>query len=348
VSYTRGMFRRAKSSLPYDMFELARSADEAKRYAKCERIYHKGQELAWDGKVVLPMLIEKHGGVHLDPAKREPLKRLFAIILWGELAAWKISAQLADLLVPLEAKMAATSQAHDEARHFYTMYDYLKHLDYVPERLDRAPEALLDHVLETNDPASKILGMQLMIETIALAVFQEVREKRFEPVLSDLMAYYERDEARHVGLGMQYLPQLMKAMKPSEMTRLFLFQAKLIGFALWENKVLEPEFRSLGIDPRAIIERTRAKQALALRAALVAIGVDVDRDRNLVFQLISAAVEFTFPTDATRGNLGAQLRAARAAFSDLYVPEATALDVHARHDIVTARGKVAAGESVDA
>ena len=208
------------------MFSLARSAEEAKRYAKCERIYHKGQELAWDGKEILPMLIEKYGGVHVNPAQREPLKRVFAIILWGELAAWKISAQLADRLEPLEAKMAATSQAHDEARHFYTMYDYLKELDYLPERLDPAPEALLTLVLETDDLASKLLGMQLMIETIALAIFQEVREKRFEPVLADLMAYYERDEARHVGLGMQYLPELMKKLSPARVGALFLFQAK--------------------------------------------------------------------------------------------------------------------------
>ena len=48
------------------------------------------------------------------------------MLMWGELAAWRISAQLADRLEPLEMKMAATSQAHDEARHFYVMHDYLE------------------------------------------------------------------------------------------------------------------------------------------------------------------------------------------------------------------------------
>jgi hypothetical protein len=330
------------------MFSLARSADEAKRYAKCERIYHKGQELAWDGKEILPMLLEKHGGVRIDPEKREPLKRLFAIILWGELAAWKISAQLADRLTPLEAKMAATSQAFDEARHFYTMHDYLSELGYLPERLDPAPESLLNLVLETDDLAAKLLGMQLMIETIALAVFQEVREKRLEPVLADLMGYYERDEARHVALGMQYLPELLKRMSPSELTRLFLFQARLIGYALWENKVLEKDFRALGIDPRGIIERTRAKQALAMRVALLALGVDVDHERNPIFQSIQAIIEFVFPTDETRGDLRAQARAARDAFRQVFVPPADALSVHAEHTIRTARGKLAGADTFDA
>lgn len=343
-----GLFGRGSTSIPYDMFSLARSADEAKRYAKCERIYHKGQELAWDGKEILPMLIAKHGGVKIPIEQREPLKRLFAIILWGELAAWKISAQLADRLVPVEAKMAATSQAFDEARHFYTMYDYLKEFDYIPERLDPAPQALLDHVLGTDDVAAKLLGMQLMIETIALAVFQEVREKRLEPVLADLMAYYERDEARHVGLGMQYLPELMKGMRPYELTRLFLFQAKLIAYALRENKVLESDFKTLGIDPRGIIERTRAKQALAMRAAIGALGVDVDNERNPIFQFISGVVEFVFPTDETRGRPLAQARAAVDAWHKVFVPPDDALSMHAQHEIKTARGKVAGAEGFDA
>jgi hypothetical protein len=342
------LLRRSKSPLPYDMFSLARSADEAKRYAKCERIYHRGQELAWDGKEILAMLLEKHGGVHIDPEKREPLKRLFAIILWGELAAWKISAQLADRLQPLEAKMAATSQAHDEARHFYTMYDYLKELGYMPERLDRAPEALLQHVLETDDLAAKLLGMQLMVETIALAVFQEVRERRLEPVLAELMAYYEKDEARHVGLGMQYLPELMKGMSVFETYRLFLFQAKLIGFALWELKMLEKEFAALGIDARSISDRTKAKQAVAMRVALVAIGVDVDNERNPIFQFINAGIEFAFPRAETRGSVRAQARAAVEAFRETLNPPPDSLSVHGSHTIKTARGELAGAERFDA
>jgi hypothetical protein len=330
------------------MFSLARSAEEAKRYSKCERIYHRGQELAWDGKEILAMLLAKHGGIHLEPEKREPLKRLFAIILWGELAAWKISAQLADRLEPLEAKMAATSQAHDEARHFYTMYDYLTELGYMPERLDPAPESLLRLVLETDDIASKLLGMQLLVETIALAIFQEVREKRFEPVLADLMSYYERDEARHVGLGMQHLPDLMKKMSHVQITRLFLFQAKLIVYALWENKMLEPEFAALGIDARGIIERVKGKQAVAMRVALESLGVDVNNDRNPIFQVLTAAIELVFPTEATKHDLGARARAAVDAFRTTFIPPEDSLAVHASHAIKTARGVVAHAERFDA
>ena len=157
-----------RSQIPFDMFDLERSAAEAKRLHKVGSLYHRGQELAWDGREVLPELIAKHGGIKLGSAERAALSKIFGIIMWGELAAWKISLQLADRLVPLEAKMAATSQAHDEARHFYVMVDYLRALGHEPRQIDRSSRAVLDLVLRTDSMLEKLIGMQLMVETLAL------------------------------------------------------------------------------------------------------------------------------------------------------------------------------------
>lgn len=298
------------SQIRYDMFDLVRDTEEARRLDKCERIYHRGQEMAWDGKDILPMLIEKHGGVHLSEEKRGPLARTFAIILWGELAAWKISAQLADRLVPMEAKMAATSQAFDEARHFYVMYDYLKLLGYEVEPLDRAPQALLDLVLDTDKLPYKLLGMQLMIEPIALTVFQTVRESGVEPVLCELLRYYERDEARHVGLGMQYLPSMLKKMSKAEIGALFSFQVKLLAWAMAELKVMEKDLEALGIEPRLIIDRARKKQLSATHEALSILGYDWLEERNYAASTLNAVVEYVFPDDAVRHEPKARLEAA--------------------------------------
>jgi hypothetical protein len=340
--------RSRKTNIPYGMFDLVTNAAEAKRFAKCERIYHRGQVLAWDGKEILPMLVEKHGMPDIDPIKKEALGRIFTIILWGELAAWKISAQLADRLIPLEAKMAATSQAHDEARHFYVMHDYLQLLGYQAGRMDRAPEVLLDLVLQTDNLAYKLLGMQLMIETIALTLFQTVRELNVEPVLSELMAYYERDEARHVGLGMQYLPSLMKDMSKRQVAAMVTYQVRVMFWAVWENKVLEKDFAVLGIDPREILERGRRKQLAALGQAFAALGIPFDREYNVAVSTLNAAIELLFPTDETRHSSKKKLRAAWAAFrsrSDVGDLEAE-LGVHGQHAIHTARGVVADGEPV--
>ena len=84
-----------RSKLPYGMFDLDRTAKEARRLGKCENIYHRGQELAWDGRDILGEQLAKHGGVHLAEPQRGALERIFAIIMWGEMAAWKISATVA-------------------------------------------------------------------------------------------------------------------------------------------------------------------------------------------------------------------------------------------------------------
>ena len=118
--------------LPFDMFGVQYDADAARRADKLGNIYHRGQDLAWRGQKVLAELLAKHGGVQLRPEARPALGYVLGVLMWGELAAWKIAAQLADSLVELPVKLAATSQAHDEARHFYVLYDYLKELGYTP------------------------------------------------------------------------------------------------------------------------------------------------------------------------------------------------------------------------
>jgi len=334
-----GLFGLGKTQIPYGMFDWERDVEDAKRFARCERIYHLGQDLAWDGKDILASLLAQHGGIHLAPEKREALKTVFAIIMWGELAAWKISAQLADRLVPLEAKMAATSQAHDEARHFYTMYDYLGELGYQPVRLHPAPQALLDAVLEADQLAYKLVGMQLMVETMALSLFQGVRESGVEPVLCELLTYYERDEARHVGLGVQYLPELMRSMNRLEVLRLSAFQVRLLTYALWETKLIEKDLAVLGIEPRTLIDRARRKQMAAMQQGLELVGLPVDRDDNFINRGVDAGIEYFFPREAgtaRRERVRAAFRRFRDGSQERFGAEQFA--VHEAHRIRTARG----------
>ena len=95
-----------------------------------------------------------------------------------------------------------TSQVFDEARHFYVLHDYLAALNNVPARPDRHTETALNLVLDTDNLVQKLLGMQMLFEPTALTIFKIVRELHVEPVLSDLLHYFEKDEARHVGLGL--------------------------------------------------------------------------------------------------------------------------------------------------
>jgi hypothetical protein len=255
--------QRGWRTLPYGMFDSQSYGLAAKNAHVLERIYHKGQAFTWDGKEVLESLVQTHGKPSLSPSQRTAISRIFGLILWGELAAWRISAELADEIEPLEAKMAATSQAFDEARHFYVMHDYLSLVDALPERLDRQVENLLEEVMNANSLAKKLMGMQLMVEPVALTLFQVVRELGFEPVLTHLLPYYERDEARHVALGLKYLPALVEKMSVVERLDLWRYQFKLLSLEVLALKTIQDDLAGLGLNPRNLVEIGRAKQMAA-------------------------------------------------------------------------------------
>jgi hypothetical protein len=290
------------SVLPYRMFNLSRSASEARRFARAENIYHRGQDLAWSGRDVLGALVEKHGGVHLPPEKHQAMRDVFGPIMWGELAAWKISAQLADALEPIEAKMAATSQAHDEARHFYVMHDYLDlAVGGAPRGMHRTSEKLLATVLGTRDLACKLLGMQLQVETTALTLFQHAREANLEPVLTELLPYFEKDEARHVGLGTQVLPMLIKRQSRFEAARFSKFALEVTFWLLAANMAMEGSIRALGLDPRRILTLAKSKQLLVFEEIWAATGQTGVTAGAVVARVMEATANAVWPPPGQTG-----------------------------------------------
>lgn len=283
------------SPIPYGMFDLQRSAEEARRAHKLRNIYHAGQDLIWDGQQVLSELLQKHGGVHVAPHRRRAIGRIFTVLMWGELAAWRISAQLADAIEPLEPKMAASSQVHDEARHFFVMHDYLEALGYPPGRMDPASQALLDLVLLEEDLTLKLMGMQLMVESIAVTIFRAVRKARVEPVLAELMTYYERDEARHIGLGVQYLPERLKGISPVGLTRMTAYNLRLVWRALRALAVLEEDFETLGIDANQLNRDGFGHHHQVLDDMWTAFGRKDRPMEELVGRVVGTVAEAWFP-----------------------------------------------------
>lgn len=300
------------SAIPFEMFSLTpQVADrEARRAKRLESIYHVGQEKIWDGREVLAELIAKHGQPRVPEKERRALSRVFSIIMWGELAAWKISAQLTDRLVPLEPKLAAASQVHDEARHFYVMHDYLETLGHDTPPMDFWSRHVVEMTLHTKDLTKKLLGMQLTIETIALTLFHHVRELRVEPVLADLLVFYERDEARHVGLGTQLVPVLVEKMSITEKISLALFQLELLASTLFSLKAMEPDLLTIGVDPRDILAIGFRKQ-MDIHGA---IRQDFPEwpDDPPVNRLFHALCELLFPSEGHGVRVPASTRIAHA------------------------------------
>jgi hypothetical protein len=195
----------------------------------------------------------------MDQATREALARIMTILMWGELAAWNISADLALKIDDLDAKMAATAQVFDEARHFYVLRDYVTALGPVPP-LGGLPRRLLAKVLEAPSLATKLVGMQLLFETNAVVIFRRIAEAGVCPILSELLPYFERDESRHVGLGVMYVPRLIERMNPGEARRTARFQLECVLLLMAGGMVVRSDFLRLGLDQRLMATRVTTMQ----------------------------------------------------------------------------------------
>ena len=117
-------------------------------------------------------------------------------------------------------------------------------------------------MLATDDLRCKLMGMQLQVETTALTVFQHAREANICPVLTDLLGYFEKDEARHVGLGTQVLPIMMRKMNRLEGARLSAFALKVTFWLIASNAAMQEPLRELGLDPRRVLQLAKSKQMI--------------------------------------------------------------------------------------
>ncbi len=242
---------------------------------KLAGLYHKGQDRIWNGKEYLQECLDKHGGINIRTNNIEALHNIFMIRLWGELAAWKISASLAMEIEDDSARMAATAQAHDEARHFYVMKDYLELLNgnTAKEDLNKHADRFLSYILDANHISKKLLGMQMMVEPLALTLFRIVREKDVDPVLSDLLIMFERDEARHVAFGTLHLPSVLREMTVVQRTDLWIWQFRGYMKQFQILYSLEESFEQLGIRPRRVYEAARKKQLNAINLMADEMGI---------------------------------------------------------------------------
>lgn len=238
-----------------------------------EQLYHKGQDHIWNGKEVLSDLVLEHGVPDLSDEERNAIGNIFSIILWGELAAWNISAKLSMEIESVDAKLAATSQVHDEARHFYVMRDYLSLIGVDPKSPPNNTRKTLSFISGSNSLEKRLIGMQLMIEPIAITIFKLVRQADIDPVLSGLLKLYEKDEARHIALGVKYLPDLIKKMSRPKIVGLFLWQMRLMMYEVSSLGDFKKSFRAIGIDSEEVYSMAEKKQMDAARQMGDEIGL---------------------------------------------------------------------------
>src|SRR5262245_25390976 len=119
----------------------------------------------------------------------------------GEQGALLATAQLVPSVRDLDSKLYAASQVVDEARHVDVYNRYIQTKIGFSYPINPHLKTLLDMILKDSRWDLKFLGMQIMVEGLALAAFGMIRTNTQEPLLKELTAYIMGDEARHVAFG---------------------------------------------------------------------------------------------------------------------------------------------------
>ena len=146
--------------------------------------------------------------------------------LHGEQGALVVCGQLVNSIPELDAKLYASTQVVDEGRHVEVFEKYVKKLHKIYP-VDPLLKGLIDQILATNIWELKLLGMQMLIEGLAIAAFNLMRKQTGDPTLADLLDYVLQDEGRHVNFGYFALRRSIPTMDPSkrEMLEDFTFRA---------------------------------------------------------------------------------------------------------------------------
>jgi hypothetical protein len=143
--------------------------------------------------------------------------------LHGEQGALLVASQLVSCAPTFNAKLYAASQTFDEARHVEVFNRYIQQKMGLMYPVNGSLKALLDKILTDERWDLKFIGMQIIIEGLALAAFNVAKMNTSDPVFHDLLHLVIRDEARHVTFGVNYLEDHVKSLSQEEIEDRALF-----------------------------------------------------------------------------------------------------------------------------
>jgi hypothetical protein len=142
----------------------------------------------------------------LNQAQRDELGThlsswLFSQFLHGEQGALTVAARIIETVPDMDSKFYSATQAMDEARHVELFNKFIKDKIGVYYPINDDLATLLGEALADGRWDYPYLGMQVLIEGLALAAFGVHRDMSNNALVTQLLAYVMQDEARHVAFG---------------------------------------------------------------------------------------------------------------------------------------------------
>jgi hypothetical protein len=184
----------------------------------------------------------------LPEAERTIVRRhmagwLYSQFLHGEQGALVCAAKVVQTVPDIASKFYASTQVMDEARHVEAYQRMLQTKIKVRYPISAGLRGLLETIIGDSRWDITYLGMQVMIEGLALASFSIQRDRMRDPLAQALNAYVLQDEARHVAFGRLALRDYYSQLSTAELREREDFAAeacwvlkdRFAGEEMWRN-----------------------------------------------------------------------------------------------------------------
>ena len=233
-------------------------------------LYQKGKEFQWDATTridwsqeldeenpqqlpeeMLPIsgmeLYQKMSAKEKAKCRKHFQAWQLSQFMQGEQGALICAAKIVTQVPDADSKFYASTQVIDEARHVET-YKRLLEKFGVAYPMTAPLQELIDQVLRDSRWDMTYLGMQVVIEGLALAAFQQTRDNAQNPLAAAVNAYVMQDESRHVAFGRlalrDYYPHLTQAERDEReeflLEACYLMRDRFDAVEVWKRLGLDP------------------------------------------------------------------------------------------------------------
>ena len=170
----------------------------------------------------------------------------------GEQGALICTAKIVETVPWYDAKLYASTQVVDEARHVEVFARYLDEKLGGSYQINAHLRMLLDDIVKDSRGDMTYLGMQIMVEGLALAAFGNMQQMTNEPLLKKLLRYVMSDEARHVAFGVLSLQEVYAHMSDKEIKERqeFAYEASV---RMRDRFMSQEVWSRMGVNPRDVV-----------------------------------------------------------------------------------------------
>lgn len=237
--------------MPFDLFR----AEIDDHFPRLERLFEQAKQDFWNDTTA----IDWSQPLTLGPTERVAMAKILSLIYYGERAALEVSAQLVPLVDDEQAKFVLACQVIEEAKHVSAFRRLLGKLDEIKPCNFWVRRVLTD-LVETERASYKLVGMQLIVENIANQLFHIIHDSIEDPLIRKVLEYVGRDEKKHTGLAVLYLPKILKKVGPIESHLLWakqIYWTFCVSQAIWDHR---REAAALNIEIQSALKKGIAAQ----------------------------------------------------------------------------------------